>query len=193
MVKRQDIIDAAFILFAHKGFCETTTENIAGVLGLKKQSLYSHFKCKNEILLEVLRCQSVIISKEINETIYALYGQPAETLLKGIYKCIIQIFSNRERLLLWKRLILLNDDAKYHTYFTDWQFEKKLRNELYKILCEQNPKLSLKIFRTFFLSYVIVINGFLDLLLIKGYDDTACNVVWSNYWNGAKNYFRSTS
>jgi AcrR family transcriptional regulator len=190
MVKRQDILDAAFILFANKGFSETTTENIAGVLGLKKQSLYSHFKSKNEILLEVLRYQSVMITKEINETICALNGQPVETLLKGIYKCIIQIFSNRERLLLWKRLLLLNDDEKYHTYFTDWQFEKKLRNELYTILSERNPNLNLKMFRTFFLSYVIVINGFLDLMLTKGYDDTACNVIWSNYWNGAKNYFR---
>jgi AcrR family transcriptional regulator len=191
MVKRQDILDAAFILFANKGFSETTTENISGVLGLKKQSLYSHFKSKNEILLEVLRYQSVIIATEINDTIYALNDQPVETLLKGIYKCIIQTFSNRERLLLRKRLLLLNDDEKYHKYYTDWQFEKKLRHELYTILSERNPKMSLKVFRTFFLSYSIVINGFLDLMLTKGYDDTACNVIWGNYWNGAKNYFRS--
>lgn len=191
MVKRQDIIHAAFILFASKGFNETTTENIAAVLGLKKQSLYSHFKSKNEILLEVLSYQSLMITKAINETICAQNDQPVEALLKGIYRCIIQTFSIRERLLLWKRLQLLNDDEKYHAYLTDWQFEKKLRNELHTILSERNPKMNLKMFRTFFLSYIIVINGFLDLMLTKGYDETACNVIWSNYWNGAKNYFRS--
>lgn len=187
MVTKQDIKDTAFTLFARKGYAETSTEDIAKALGLKKQSLYSHFKSKVAILCEIMQDQSYIMFAEIGTKIKELADQPAEILLSGIANVYISIFSNRNRLLLWKRIILLTGNDEYREMFSEiLQFDKTLSKDLFKILKRNNSELSQHDFDYFFVSYMILIFGYLEWMLLNDHDDAIFNVVWRNYWRGAK-------
>ena len=52
--RRQDLIEAAKILFAKKGFNKTTMEDVAKYAGISKGSLYLEFKNKDEIKLAII-------------------------------------------------------------------------------------------------------------------------------------------
>lgn len=47
---KEKIFDSAIELFAKKGFDATSMREIAEAVGIKKASLYSHYKSKNEIM-----------------------------------------------------------------------------------------------------------------------------------------------
>lgn len=49
-VRKNEIVDAAAILFAEKGFDRTTTNDILEAVGIAKGTLYHHFKSKEEIM-----------------------------------------------------------------------------------------------------------------------------------------------
>lgn len=51
---KQKIFEAAIDLFAQKGFNATSMREIAESVGIKKASLYSHYKSKDEILEKIL-------------------------------------------------------------------------------------------------------------------------------------------
>jgi AcrR family transcriptional regulator len=51
---RDEILEAAAALFAEQGFVETTTRQIAEVVGIKQASLYYHFADKGSILNSLL-------------------------------------------------------------------------------------------------------------------------------------------
>ena len=48
--RREEILDAAHTLFTTKGFQPTTMEDILGVVGIAKGTLYYHFPSKEQIL-----------------------------------------------------------------------------------------------------------------------------------------------
>lgn len=56
----QDIKDAALHLFAENGYDGTSLSNIAEKVGLKKQSIYSHFKSKDDLFLQILKDTFII-------------------------------------------------------------------------------------------------------------------------------------
>ncbi len=51
---KERILDAAINLFAQKGFDATSMREIAEEVGIKKASMYSHFKSKDEILQKIM-------------------------------------------------------------------------------------------------------------------------------------------
>ena len=48
--RREEILDAAHTLFTTKGFQPTTMEDILGIVGIAKGTLYYHFPSKEQIL-----------------------------------------------------------------------------------------------------------------------------------------------
>ncbi|HEY9415109.1 MAG TPA: TetR/AcrR family transcriptional regulator [Pseudonocardia sp.] len=50
-----DVVAAAALVFARKGYAEATVEDIADELGILKGSLYHHVRSKSELLYEVVR------------------------------------------------------------------------------------------------------------------------------------------
>lgn len=51
---KEKIFEAAINLFAQKGFKSTSMREIAETVGIKKASMYSHYKSKDEILEKIL-------------------------------------------------------------------------------------------------------------------------------------------
>jgi AcrR family transcriptional regulator len=170
----------------------TTMQDVAKTVGLKKQSIYSHFNSKEELYLTILKEQKKLIMSEI----FIIYGhikeKPAEELLKAMFKSIVEIFANRERLLLWKRSFITfgSDDNIFNRDVMEWQFEKELKDVLFLALSKTYPALSdNEMFQPFYISYVLMIHGYLDWMIVKGYDKTSWKSVWFNFWNGIENYF----
>lgn len=192
MVTKQHITEAAFKLFALKGFYETSTENIANALGIKKQSLYSHFKSKGEIILAVLQEHAEHINKEIEKIIGTNSDKSTEALLKSIFEKICVYFSQRDRLLLWKRIRCLDENGEYKEILQNIYSQLKyiIHVELGGILKIEYPHFnSPEIFRSFFTSYIILISGYMDWMLFVGYDSNTIESTWENFWQGMNRKF----
>ncbi len=58
--KRQQILDAAAQLFASQGYTNTSLETVAAAAGVSKQTIYSHFSSKQEVLREGVKHQHVL-------------------------------------------------------------------------------------------------------------------------------------
>ncbi len=55
MSKKPEILIAATHLFASKGFKETSTAELASIIGAAESTIFYHYKTKEEILLAVLK------------------------------------------------------------------------------------------------------------------------------------------
>lgn len=65
--KRKVILKAATIMFAEKGYNETSTAELARVTGVAEGTVFYHFKTKLDLLLAVLEDVKLHIVSEFNE------------------------------------------------------------------------------------------------------------------------------
>jgi AcrR family transcriptional regulator len=189
MVTNDDIKDAAFRLFSRKGFHETSMEDIANSLGIKKQSLYSHYKGKSEIILAVLQEQTEKVKAELDALIREHSSQSIDRLLKSFFIQITLFLSDRERLLFWKRIFLHDEKDALQVLLTQavGELNKSMSGSLSEILTEKCSAFSSPMkLQAFFISYMSTILGYLDIILVSGYLVEAAESVWDNFWNGAK-------
>jgi AcrR family transcriptional regulator len=63
--RREDIIHAAQILFAEKGFEKTSVDEIAKYIGISKGSVYLDFKNKNEIYVAIVEQSAIALLEQI--------------------------------------------------------------------------------------------------------------------------------
>ena len=187
MSKKDAIKQVAFQLFAEKGYDSTSTEDIASRLGLTKQTLYSHFSSKKEIFLQVLQGHSDIIRAELSETYDRYQDAEIDVLLKEIFKTIIRLFSNRQLLLFWKRLTLINRSADSSDFFEnyDWKIEQILFDKLYAAICARNEALKESAACTEYLfAYILLLNGYMDWLLCQEHDEQRWERIWDKFCKG---------
>ncbi|MBE0380265.1 TetR/AcrR family transcriptional regulator [Pseudoalteromonas prydzensis] len=90
-LKRQQIITAATSLFMEKGFPNTSMDQIAKLAEVSKQTVYSHFKDKNNLFVETVtaHCSSSNLRKEQFEATQTL----EENLLRVLTNFISLVFS----------------------------------------------------------------------------------------------------
>ena len=194
MVSKEEIKKEAFKLFAEKGYEGTTTQDIAETVGLKKQSLYSHYKSKEDIYNEILRDQSVFFSVQIQSAVERYKDEPAEIFMKELSRTLIQVFSSRERLLLWKRTLIRWDTNSVRDFFEiNGGMNDQMKSdvgELYTLFSSRYRFLKdWNNFKAVLLSFVVIINGYLDWVIVVGHDEKMWQVIWEKYWNGIKSNF----
>lgn len=81
------IKDAAVRLFAHKGYANTSLDDVASAAGFTKGAVYYYFKSKENLLLSVL---TDIEERSIDQTAEAVHAQPGTVLDKMIRFSICQ-------------------------------------------------------------------------------------------------------
>ena len=191
MATKEEIKASAYYCFAHYGYEGTTMQDIAKAVGLKKQSLYAHFESKEELYLTVMKEQNRQITLELHMAYEHLKEMPTQELLKGLFSRCTEIFSDRKRLLLWKRAaIRLGSDDTALLNVDAWPVESSLKDELYKMLGESHPLLAdSEVFHSFFVSYLLMIQGYLEWMLVKGHNSAVWQAVWTSFWKGARGLF----
>lgn len=63
-VRKNEILDAATILFAEKGADHTSVADIMTAVGIAKGTLYHHFKSKEEIMDALIERQTSVLLKK---------------------------------------------------------------------------------------------------------------------------------
>ena len=77
---REQIISAAGVLFAKKGFFGVSMQAIADAVGITKPALYHHFKSKEELCLKVLQSSFTDLTQSLHQAAKRS-EDPAEALI----------------------------------------------------------------------------------------------------------------
>ena len=118
LAKRQSILDAAKSLFLTKGYANTSMDAVAGLAGVSKLTVYSHFTDKETLF------SSAIMSK-CTEQLPILFfelpaGKPIETVLLNIARGFQVLINSEESLNLHRLMVALgSQDPKLSQIFLE--------------------------------------------------------------------------
>ncbi|WLR58656.1 TetR/AcrR family transcriptional regulator [Guptibacillus hwajinpoensis] len=100
------IKEVALILFARNGFEGTSLSDIAKGVGIKKPSLYAHYKSKEDLFLGVIHKVSVDYNAFFVKTAERLSNQSPEKQLYDLLHENTEYLRNDEMGLIFKRMML---------------------------------------------------------------------------------------
>lgn len=104
LLKSKEIKDVALKFFTIHGYEGASLSQIAEHVGMKKQSLYAHFKGKDDLFLQVLHdAKETEISSKINYLSKVDTQNPKADLL-GYLQLVIDLFQQSEQLKFWLRM-----------------------------------------------------------------------------------------
>lgn len=103
-MKNSEIKDAALKYFTIHGYEGASLAQIADAVGMKKQSIYAHFKSKDDLFLHVLRdAKEAELSSKLEY--FGTNASPdPERDLYGFLQLIIDLFQRNELLKFWLRI-----------------------------------------------------------------------------------------
>jgi AcrR family transcriptional regulator len=104
LLKSNEIKEAALKYFTIHGYEGASLSLIAEEVGMKKQSIYAHFKGKDDLFLQVLRdAKETELSSKLQ---YFSKGDSInpEKELYGFLQLVIDLFQKNEQLKFWLRM-----------------------------------------------------------------------------------------
>ncbi len=189
-MRKLQIIDEAFKLFARQGYGSTTMQQIGDAVGLDKSSLYVHFKNKSDIF-------TVILDKELQSYNHGVMDTALESgnfkeVSHSILINTLKYFSDKDKLLFWKHVMLMPNNGTFveiaeQTTNALYQLNTSFSEKLWAIISHtddplQKHRMSLCLF--------IMAQGLMDWLVLrdkvepKDIDDAM--YICSNILNTAK-------
>lgn len=105
------IKDTALSLFARKGFEGTSLSDIASGVGIKKPSLYAHFKNKEDLFLGVIYKVTVDYNEFFANEAERLKGESPENQLYYLLVKNTEYLRNDELGLIFKRMMLFPPES----------------------------------------------------------------------------------
>lgn len=103
-MKSKDIKEAALKYFTIHGYEGASLSQIAEEVGIKKQSIYAHFKGKDDLFLQVLRdAKETELSSKL-QYFSEIDSQSPEKDLYGFLQLVINLFQKNEQLKFWLRM-----------------------------------------------------------------------------------------
>ena len=134
--KKSKIIEAGLKIFGEKGYYNTNTAEIAKVAGVSTGIVYSYFKDKKDILLQVIKLYFKNVFSPIQEFLENL-KEINKSSINEFLK--IAIKSHEENYMLHEEVIALSHlDEDVHSEFIN--FELEVNKELLKVLDTHNLK-----------------------------------------------------
>lgn len=92
---------AALSLFAERGYDGTSLALIAEQIGIKKQSIYAHFKGKEDLFLSLLTETFTIELKREEQFLEHYYTSTLDTFLKASLASFLSRYNHDGRLKFW--------------------------------------------------------------------------------------------
>lgn len=103
-MKSEEIKDIALKYFTIHGYEGASLSQIADEVGMKKQSLYAHFKGKDDLFLQVLQdAKETELSSKL-KYLSEVGIQTPQTDLLGYLQLVIEMFQKSEQLKFWLRI-----------------------------------------------------------------------------------------
>lgn len=93
--KREKIIETALTLFCRDGFHATGIDRIVQESGVAKMTLYNHFKCKEELILTVLRRKDELWRNWFRQEVEGRSQDP-KTRILTIFDCLHESIQETE-------------------------------------------------------------------------------------------------
>lgn len=98
------IKEAALSLFAKNGYEGTSLAQIAEEIGMKKQSIYSHFKSKDDLFLAVLKDAFFVEQQQKKDYVNQYFDESLHNFLLESLNSYIERFQSDFRLKFWLRV-----------------------------------------------------------------------------------------
>ncbi len=93
VAKREQILEAASMLFVQQGFTDTSMEMVAQQAGVSKQTVYSHFGNKDELFTAAIQCKCQ--RYELHDLFVTTEGELRERLL-DVGRQFVQLMLSEE-------------------------------------------------------------------------------------------------
>jgi AcrR family transcriptional regulator len=113
---------SALQLFSQRGYYGTSLNDIANMVGIKKPSLYAHFKNKDELYKIVIIELVDVFIKKITMTYQNSLHQSTREQLLGMVISMVDFWKDEELGLLYKRSMLFPEEQ--FQLLTHQQFEQ---------------------------------------------------------------------
>ncbi len=187
MDKKQEILEAAFELFSKKGDHLSMSE-LAGAVGIKTPSLYSHFSGKDQILELMVHEEIGRYFDCLDTEIQAAESMSCKDAMKSLYLFVMAYFSDLRRLRFWRLIPLISNEAlrvKCSSLIArqDEIYNKRMRRCFQKGV--ESGELRPGISENALYLYLVMIQGILDGMLLypknTGESKLAENV-FEAYW-----------
>lgn len=103
-MKSKEIKDVALKCFTTYGYEGASLSQIADQVGMRKQSLYAHFKGKDDLFLQVLHdAKETEITSKL-QYLSKVDSQNPKAYLLGYLQLVIDLFQKNEQLKFWLRI-----------------------------------------------------------------------------------------
>lgn len=185
-MKASQIKLAALKQFVDHGYTATSLANIADEVGLKKQSIYSHFTSKDELFLTI---HDEAVNQEIawlNEFFEKSDQTNLEELLYNFLLEIKDRFLNDYHLGLLLRMAFYPPAHLYDKTMTSFQiYLNHLEELLLKEISASTIPLAVR-HEHVVISYLNLLDGLIVELIYQGIEKfyTRLEVSWKVYWRG---------
>ncbi|MES9738417.1 TetR/AcrR family transcriptional regulator [Peribacillus frigoritolerans] len=122
-MKSNEIKEAALKYFTIHGYEGASLSQIAEEVGMKKQSIYAHFKGKDDLFLQVLRdAKETELSSKLQYFSKVDLKNPEKDLY-GFLQLVIDLFQKNEHIKFWLRM----------SFFPPAHLEKEIGQEVIDI------------------------------------------------------------
>jgi len=194
MSKKDEILEATYILFAEEGY-NLSMADIAKKVNLKVPSIYSHFQSKEELVDQVIEKELNQYFNILEEKIIFLNDNETqiEEKLRKLCQFICAYYREPLKIRFWKYVFLnYNEEVRIKSgniVNNKNQNIKILMKRIYEEGSKKNQIKSEALDGIIYL-YLTMIQGILDYLLLnEDMEEESvkiANTVWQAYWNGIK-------
>lgn len=189
-MKKEELKQAALKFFALNGYEGTSLNQIADEVGIKKSSIYSHYKGKDELFLAVVR-EAKLVEMMLKKDYFQKNKElAAKEFLYGYLQYIKEMFEQNQSLKFWLRMgffppahlyaIVQKEVMEVETFQEEWLEMIFLQWIKEKHIIAENEKTA-----------TIAYTGILMALLVElAYFEEANRVeekleaLWSVFWRG---------
>lgn len=116
-MRKELILEVAKKHFSEKGYNASLTD-IAKDAGIRKATLYNYFQSKDDLFLEVILEETESYFESKKAEFASLTELSSEERLHKMFLSIVKYFSNREKFMFWRWMILIDSE----------EFKKNIRD-----------------------------------------------------------------
>ncbi|MEC6749018.1 TetR/AcrR family transcriptional regulator [Marinilactibacillus sp. XAAS-LB27] len=191
-MKADEIKQSALAQFVVKGFEATTLDDIVKEIGIKKQSVYSHFKTKEDIFLQVMQDATDKEVSFLKNFFIEFQEESAKDMLNKLLMKYRDRYLKQENLEL-KFVLRMAFMPPFHlrdTVMNQFHLYNRELEEILMLIFEKDEEIKVTP-KEGVMSFSNLLDGILVELIYSGSSieklDEKLSISWEVYWKGITN------